>query len=104
MVTACIGVGVYAFFPSPRARCNDELRDVSREEQALRESKAPADLTRAERTRLQEIQGRRNRAEDESRGAGQSWGRTTSIILIAFATLVMAISLVRAGQLPVLSN
>ena len=104
MVTAFIGVGVYTFFPSPQSRFNDELRDVNREEQALRESKAPGDLTQAERTRLQEIQNRRNRAEDAGRAAGQSWGRTTSIILIAFATFVMAISLVRAGQLPVLSN
>ena len=32
------------------------------------------------------------------------WGRSTSVILIVFATLVLAVSLVRADQLPVISN
>jgi hypothetical protein len=34
----------------------------------------------------------------------EGWGRSTSLILIAFATLVMAIAVLRADQLSVLSN
>lgn len=104
MVTVFIGVGVYTFHPSPQEQHQRRRVELDRQEQAIRTAKAPDDLTPADRTRLQEIQSERNRAQDVGQLAFKAWGRTTSIVLIVLATLTMAVSLVRADQLPVISN
>jgi hypothetical protein len=46
----------------------------------------------------------RNELSHAMREAREDWGRSTSIILIVLATLTMVVSLVRAEQLPVISN
>jgi len=104
MVTAFIGVGVYTFYPSPQEQHQRRLVELDRQEQAIRNAKAPDDLTSADRTRLQAIQSERNRVQDVGQLAFKAWGRTTSIVLVVLATLTMAVSLVRADQLPVISN
>jgi hypothetical protein len=104
MVTSFIGVGVYTFYPSPAREFQNDMVRLSRAEQAIRNSKAPDDLTTEDRARLQQVADERARAEDRNRASQEGWGRTTSIVLIAFATLAMSISLLRAVQLPVISN
>jgi hypothetical protein len=104
MVTSFIGVGVYTFYPSPARQFRDDIVRIDRAEQAIRNSKAPDDLTTEDRARLQQFADERARAEDRNRTSQEGWGRTTSIVLIAFATLAMSISLLRAVQLPVISN
>jgi hypothetical protein len=104
MVTSFVGVGVYTFYPSPEGRSRDRIVGLNRQEQAIRNSKAPDALTPADRARIQEIEDELAKVEDVRRASGERWGRRTSIILIAFATLAMAISLIRAVQLPVISN
>lgn len=104
ILTAFIGVGLYTFYPPPDAQFSDRLRELNREEQAIRSLKAPGDLTDQDRARLQSLMEERNRTQDAARQASAPWGRNTSILLIVFATLVMAISLIRADQLPVLNN
>lgn len=104
MVTAFVGVGVDTFYPLPQTQFNRRILDLSRQEQAVRNSKAPNELTPTERANIQEIRDELNKTQDAGQASRESWGRRTSIILIAFATLVMAISLMRAEQLPVISN
>lgn len=104
MVTAFIGVGVYTFYPSPEEAFGPRLQDLDRRHQAIAASKAPNELTSDDRARMQALTEERNRVADDSREAGRGWGRRTSIILVAFATLTMAVSLVRAAQLPVVSS
>ena len=104
MVTAFVGVGVHTFHPSSEEEYNRQTRELSRQEQAIRNFRAPEDLTPEERARMQELRDERNRTRDAQRFAMRSWGRTTSILLIAFATLAMVASLVRAERLPVISN
>lgn len=58
MVTAFIGVGVQTFYPSPQEQHRRRLVERDRQEQAIRNAKAPDDLTPADRTRLQAIQRR----------------------------------------------
>ncbi len=53
---------------------------------------------------MQAIQDEINKIQDQMRTSMEVWGRNTSIILITFATLVMAISLIRSEELPVISN
>jgi hypothetical protein len=61
-------------------------------------------MTSAQRDSIQAIDRERERLLEAATDARKPWGRSTSVILIAFATLAMAISLVRADQLPVISN
>jgi hypothetical protein len=104
ILTAFIGVGLYTFYPPPEVQFEDRIRELSREQQAIRNLKSPNDLTDQDRARLQALTDEINKTQDQTRQASVPWGRNTSIMLIVFATLVMAVSLTRAGQLPVLNN
>lgn len=104
MVTAFAGVGVYTFHPPPQEPMLRQIQILDREEVTVRDSRPPEQLTADDRARIEELNVARNELRDAAREAQQGWGRSTSIILIIFATLVMAVSLVRADQLPVLGN
>ncbi len=103
MLTAFVGVGVYTFHPPPQ-RFDNEIRDVGRREQALRDARAPNELTTADRDSLQALDRRRNELIDAGAAARIPWARTTSITLIVVATLTMAASLLGADRLHVISN
>ena len=103
MLTAFVGVGVYTFHPPPQ-QFDKALRDLGRKEQALREKRAPNELTSADRDSLQAIERRRNEVIDAAAAARIPWARTTSIILIVVATLAMAGSLIGPDRLLVISN
>jgi hypothetical protein len=103
MLTAFVGVGVYTFHPPP-AQFAAQIRDLARREQAIRDSRPPNALEAADRDQIQEINRQRNDLMDAAEEVRKRWARSTSIMLMAFATLTMAVSLVRAGQLPVISN
>ena len=103
MLTVFIGVGVYTFHPPPE-NFDRRIEDLSRREEAIRNSPSQEELSAAERDELQDINRQRTELMDAAEEARIPWGRSTSIILIVFATLTMAVSLVRADQLPVISN
>jgi len=104
MVMAFIGVGVYTFYPTPDPVGQEELQELYRQQEDIQRFKDPTALTDAERDRLAAVQADIRKVEDRLEAQREVWGRNTSIILIAFATLTMAISLIRADQLPVISN
>lgn len=104
ILTAFIGVGLYTFYPPPSGRFDDRIRELNREQSAIRTLKSPNEFTEQDRARLQAITAEINKAQDDSRAAAAPWGRNTSIMLIACATLVMAVSLVGAERLPVLTS
>lgn len=103
MLTAFVGVGVYTFHRPPE-RFEAQLRDLGRREGAIRNSKPSSALTPADQNQIQELERQRSELVDAAAEAQKPWGRSTSVILIVFATLIMAVSLVRADQLPVISN
>ena len=103
MLTAFLGVGVYTFHP-PAKEPDLRIQELDRREQALRNKSPQDELSVADRDEVQQITDSRNKLYDEAHARREVWGRGTSIILVALATLVMAVSLVRADQLPVISN
>jgi hypothetical protein len=103
MVTAFVGVGVYTFHP-PDREFDRQIQNLNRQQQAITASRPLSELTTAERDQIQELTTARNEVRDAAEEAREAWGRVTSIILVALATLAMAVSLVRADQLPVISN
>jgi hypothetical protein len=103
MLATFVGVGVYTFHP-PATQLASQIRDLVRREQAIRDAFPADELTPEARNQLQDIRRQRNELDDAQAAARAPWGRSTSIILIVFATLAMAVSLVRGEQLPVISN
>ena len=104
MVTAFIGVGVYTFYPPGDDQSRDVIRELRRDQQDIRDSRSDDALTQEDRDRLSGLEDEIRAHEDGQREHQSSWAGVTSIILIVLATLVMGISLVRADQLPVISN
>ncbi|MCX5767146.1 MAG: hypothetical protein NTZ43_07995 [Gemmatimonadetes bacterium] len=103
MLTAFVGVGVYTFH-APPDQYETQLRDLSRREQALRESRPASELPASDRDQIKELNRERAALLDKASEARKPWVRSTSVILMVFATILMAVSLVRADQLPVISN
>lgn len=104
MVVAFIGVGVYTFYAPPESRYDKQIQEISRKMESIQSFKDPSTLTPAQQAELRKLQDEMNALNDKQSAEREIWGRNTSIILITFATLVMAISLIRAEQLPVISN
>lgn len=104
MVTSFVGVGVYTFYPPPDRPLRDRITSLNRQQQEVRATKAPDDLSAEDRARIQDLQRELDALQDQSQAADEAWGRRTSIILIALATVAMAVSLLRAVQLPVINN
>jgi hypothetical protein len=80
------------------------IEEINREENIERGPVPAGAISAEEEARLRELREEREALYVSSREAREDWGRSTSIILIIFATLVMAISLIRSDQLPVISN
>lgn len=104
IVTAFVGVGVYTFHPSPDRHFGRQLEELERREQSVRGARPPEQLTAADQDRIQALTEERNALNDTMRDAREVWSRSTSIVLIVFATVAMVISLIRADRLPVISN
>jgi hypothetical protein len=103
MVTAFVGVGVYTFHP-PDESLDARLEELGEREQAVREHRPMTELAEGERAVVDSLSEERMEIMEAQREAREAWGRTTSVILIILATVAMAISLIRADQLPVISN
>ena len=104
MVMAFIGVGVFTFYPMPDVAGQQRLEDLYRDQQDIERFRAQTDLTEEDREKLTEVQAEIREVEDQLQADREVWGRNTSIILITLATITMAISIVRADQLPVIST
>jgi hypothetical protein len=103
MLVAFAGVGVYTFYPPPE-EFDTQIRELNRREEIIRDSRPADQLTEADRAQIRDVNEERYALQDALREAQRPWGRTTSIILMVVATLAMAVSLIRAGQLAVISN
>ena len=110
MLVAFIGIGVWTFYPQPEWTDNPqletEIRTLETEQTGIynKLGNEGGELTPADEARLAEIDKELADLYDQREMPMQDWGRNTSIILIAFATVVMAVSLTQADQLKVLSN
>lgn len=104
MVTAFVGVGVYTFYPSPAEQFQGRITNLDRQQQAIRNSRPDVALSDSDRARIQSIVDQRDKLQDASSAATARWSARTSIILVAFATLAMAISLVAFARVPVLDG
>ena len=104
MVLAFIGVGVNTFYPSPATQQQKAQQEISRQIEAINTANQNKSLDATAQAQLKRLQDQQNALQDRIDGAMKDWARTTSIILVIFATLVMGVSLIRSEQLKVISN
>ena len=104
MVLAFIGIGVNTFYPSPESRNQSELNKLYRQQEQLSMAKGNRSLTATEQAQLDRLQGQIDDLNQSTTMTREEWARNTSIMLVLFATGVMAVSLVRSDQLRVVSN
>ena len=101
MVLAFIGIGVNTFYPSQDQERQDKIQKLY---QKTEYQKDPTTLTPEQQKERDKVQAEIDKLEKENRAASAVWSRNTSIVLILFATAVMATSLIRSDQLRVISN
>jgi uncharacterized protein HemX len=104
MVLAFIGIGVNTFFPSPATQHEQEQQAISRQIESINAKNQNKSLDATDQAKIQKLQDQQNALQDKINAETKAWARTTSIILVIFATFVMGISLLLSDQLRVLSN
>lgn len=104
MVVAFVGVGVNTFYPSPETKAEPERQELQRELDQIYRNAGDKTPQGADKLKADALQKQIDAINDRVQKEMQIWFRNTSIILIVFATLVMAVSLIRSEQLRVISN
>lgn len=103
MLTAFVGIGTYTFHPPPTT-LRDTLAANRNAQQQVRGRSTDEQLTESQRADLRRLEAEHEQVLVRLDTLEKGWRRSTSIVLIVFATLAMACSLVRADELPVVSN
>jgi hypothetical protein len=104
MVLAFIGVGVNTFYPSPSDQFTLKQQELQRQLEAAQNKAPQGSYTATQQAAVTSLQTQVDDLNNQQAAAEKAWAKVTSIILVIFATFVMAISLVRSEQLRVLSN
>jgi hypothetical protein len=105
LLVVFIGVGMWTFYPGPFGQDSPEQEEIQKlyreQERLYSEGKTELPANRAEIDRIQAEIDELNRAQQDAQSV---WARNTSIIVLAFATLLMAISLFLPEHMRVFSN
>jgi len=105
MVLAFIGVGVNTFLPSPAEQHQEEQRAIQRKMEAINIKMSPTkSLDATQQAEMEKLQKQQNVLQDKIDAEMKAWARTTSIILVIFATLILVVSLALNEKLRVISN
>lgn len=104
MVLAFIGVGVNTFYPSPSDRFTPRQQQLQIDLNTAQNKAPQGSYTTTQQAEINRIQHQIDDLSNEQAAAEKDWAKGTSIVLVIFATFVMAVSLVRSEQLRVLSN
>ena len=105
LLVVVVGVGVWTFYPQPFDQNSPEQKEIDKlyreQEQATGKTGIQTPAQKAEFERIQKDIDARQAAMQKARDA---WAVTTSIVLLVFATILMAISLFLPDHMRVFSN
>lgn len=104
LITAFVGVGVNTFIPTPTVALERQVQSLVRRQVAIERDRSPAELSTSDREQIQRLRDSVTTLEEVMRVERAQWSQTTSLVLIACATLAMVIAVVRAEQLAILGN
>jgi len=104
LLVVFVGVGVWTFYPQPFGQNSPEQRQLDklyREQGQGKEGVTAGGVSSAE---FERIQKKIDALNDKMQKERDRWAVNTSIILLAFATILMAISLFLPDHMKVFSN
>lgn len=104
MVTAFIGVGVNTFYPSPDEAYQKQIREIGRRQEHLSTKAAPGSYSAAEQAEMDSIRAVQDALIDRQQAERKDWARTTSIVLVVFATIALVVSLTLNERIRVIAN
>lgn len=105
LLVVVIGLGVWTFFPEPYGADSPEQKRLDKlwEEQS-EHMEFKEDGTSKEDPEVKRIQAEIDELNEKMQDAHDDWALNTSIILLVFATILMAISLFLPEHMSVFSN
>lgn len=106
IITAFLVVGLNTFYPSP-TEDQDRATAIAQRESEIYEcpqSDVACAPTAAEEAELRQLQLQREELWQEHEAAQADWSRTAGVVLVGFATGLLALSLIRWDAAIVLSN
>ncbi len=104
IITAFIVVGLLTFYPEPTDARIDELQSRQEEIYECFDSSTQCTPTAAEKQELDQINQELDRLYDERNDKQDAHNQVFALVLIGFATALLALSLVRWDRAIVLSN
>lgn len=107
LLVVFVGVGVWTFYPQPYEQNSPEQRELEklyREQSDAGGGKEGALPSAANKAESERIQKKIDALNDKMQKERDRWAVNTSIILLAFATVLMAISLFLPDNMKVFSN
>jgi hypothetical protein len=104
MVVAFAGVGVNTYYPGPSEKYNQARQELSRRQESLSRKAAPGSYSPREQAQLDSLSEAQGKLGQREQAEFKGWARTTGIVLVLFATLVLVVSLVLSERLRVISN
>lgn len=107
LLVVVIGVGVWTFYPQPFGPNSPEqerLEELYKEQEMLGRTSEKAPSTAEQDAEFRRIQDEIDEVNDAMSDRRDSWAVGTSIILLSFATLLMAVSLFLPEHVRVFSN
>lgn len=105
VITAFSAVGLFTFYPTPTAG-QSQIEQLDQREAAIYSGckDAACTLTADDRAEARAIELEREELWRVQRAAEEQWSRTSGIIMISIATLLLALSLIRWDRAIVISN
>lgn len=107
LLVVVIGVGVWTFYPEPFGQLSPEQQQIDklyREQERVGGGKFGAGVNTTAAVEAERIQKQIDDLQRKMQKQRDNWARNTSIILLSFATVLMAISLFLPEHMPVFSN
>jgi hypothetical protein len=107
LLVIVIGVGVWTFYPQPYGPDSPEQKKIDqlyRQQEQINVAVGGKSLDTTQSAEVKRIQDEIEALDESMQGARDDWAVTTSIILLSFATILMAISLFLPEHMRVFSN
>ncbi len=107
LLVVLIGVGVWTFYPEPfdaDSPKQQQIEKLNQEQNQIMNSTVGKELTPAQQAEVDRIQEQIDEINQSMQAERDAWAVNTSVILLVFATILMAISLFLPEHMRVFSN
>jgi hypothetical protein len=107
LLVILIGVGVWTFYPQPYGSGTaqeEEIQSLYQQQEQIRMNAGSKALTPLQNRKIEQTQDQIDELNKQMQVARDAWAVNTSIILLIFATILMAISLFLPDHMRVFSN